>query len=123
VSIIPGIDTGAPERTDTSSGRGPAPKRPIGHRLEPADAGRDLFLPDHRESGPHSRKAAHARVVITKLGGTVRPRALIRAIDQALPPSDRAAATGCLERNHPATLGPCSSACSYFRSLAAEDAQ
>ena len=26
VSLIPGIDTGAPERTDSSSGNGPAPK-------------------------------------------------------------------------------------------------
>ena len=42
VSIIPGIETGAPERTDTSRGVGPPPKRRPVRASRSAMAARDL---------------------------------------------------------------------------------
>ena len=42
MSIIPGIDTRAPERTETSSGSAASPKRLAGHRLDMGDALGDL---------------------------------------------------------------------------------
>src|SRR6267143_6326561 len=122
VSIIPGIDTGAPERTDTSSGRGPAPNCRsviVSSQRMPA------AISSSRPSGkwPRSRKAAQARVVITKLGGTFRPSALIRAIDQALPPirsrcGNREPSSAITQRPSGMVIGML-----LLGSLAAEDAQ
>src|SRR5271166_3819225 len=85
VSIMPGIDTGAPERTDTSSGFGPAPKRrPVRSSSQTTAAA----ISSSRPGGVAwpARNAAQARVVMTTAGGTFSPSACMRATDQALPP-------------------------------------
>ena len=71
VSIIPGIDTGAPERTLTSSGSAVSPKRrPMTVSIAPIPA----RISSSRPSGqPPARYARQASVEIAKPGGTGRP--------------------------------------------------
>ena len=82
---MPGIDTAAPERTETSNGRGPLPNVPplaASNQAMPAASS----SPKVAGKLPVSRNAVQARVVMTNAGGTGRPRLRMRAMDQALPP-------------------------------------
>src|SRR5262245_51594828 len=87
VAIIPGIDTRAPERTDTRSGRAGSPSRlPV--------AASSRFNPRSTCSQspggcfrPAALYAAHASVVMVKPGGTGTPRFVISASSEPFPPS------------------------------------
>src|SRR5215468_2834171 len=87
VSIIPGIENGAPERTETSSGSASSPRRlPI----FPSSASRAGATSSIRPSGsrsPPAMYALHASVVMVKPGGTGRPRLVISARLAPFPPS------------------------------------
>ena len=86
VSIIPGIENLAPERTDSSSGAGPPPnERPvISSSRETADR-----TSSQRSAGtsPASMVSLQTSVVIVNPGGTGRPRKVIRASPAPFPPS------------------------------------
>ncbi len=86
VSIIPGIDTGAPDRTLTRSGSVGSPKRRPTAVSTSAIRAR---ISSSRPSGqPFARNSRQVAVVIAKPGGTGRPRS--RAITPrfaALPPT------------------------------------
>ncbi len=73
VSIIPGIETGAPDRTDTSNGLGPPPKdrRVVASRA--ARWSRASAQAGLSGTRPYSWKSRQASVVMTKPGGTGRP--------------------------------------------------
>ncbi len=82
---MPGMETAAPERTDTSSGCGPAPKaRPVFASSQPTPASISASRPGG--SQPEARNALQAAVVTTNAAGTLSPSACMRATDQALPP-------------------------------------
>src|SRR5262249_33261367 len=87
VSIIPGIENGAPERTETSSGSASSPRRlPI----FPSSASRAGATSSIRPSGsrsPPAMYALHASVVMVKPGGAARPRLLSPASLAPSPPS------------------------------------
>jgi hypothetical protein len=86
VSIIPGIDTRAPERTETSSGSAASPN------VLPTvfSMWRSASATSARSSGEKSEPPAkyftHSSVVIVKPGGTGRPIAAISARFAPLPP-------------------------------------
>ncbi len=86
MSIIPGMETRAPERTDTRSGRSGSPSR------LPAAASRrarPLSICFQNPGGcflPAPLYAAHASVVMVKPGGTGTPRLVISASSHPLPP-------------------------------------
>jgi hypothetical protein len=86
VSIIPGIETAAPERTETSSGSSGSPKR------FPAFASSEPMCFATSASSPSGRVpfaamyARHASVVIVKPAGTDTPSAVISASPIPLPP-------------------------------------
>ena len=85
---MPGIETGAPERTETSSGRSGSPngRRPVS--LDLASAARDLLAQVGRDSAGRARSSSvQTSVVMVKPGGTGRPRLLISARLAPLPPS------------------------------------
>ncbi len=88
VSIIPGIECTAPERTDTSSGRSAAPStRPV------RSSSRRQALLDRSARAPRAtprrRRIAstHACVVTVKPSGTGTPIRFISATLAPLPPS------------------------------------
>ncbi len=76
---MPGIDTGAPERTDSSSGWRASPKRASLACSSAASAG-------CHTSGLSAAGSAHQPVPSTKAGGTGRPMAAMRARLCALKP-------------------------------------
>jgi hypothetical protein len=86
VSIIPGIDTAAPERTDTSSGAPASPKRLPVLRSRRR---RLRSISSRRPSGqaPSPRYATHTLAAIVNPGGTGTPRLVISARLAPLPPS------------------------------------
>ncbi len=87
VSIIPGIENTAPERTDTSSGRSRAPRR---RPVRCSSASRCASTSSHSPSGhdpPRCIAATHAAVVTVKPSGTGTPMRRISATPAPLPPS------------------------------------
>ena len=86
VSIIPGIDTGAPDRTETSRGVGPPPKvRPV--RCSRVDmAARTSASNPVGSCRPEVMNSRQASVVMMKPVGTGSPSALILARPAPLPP-------------------------------------
>src|SRR3990170_5557151 len=85
VSIIPGIENFAPERTETRSGRAGSPSfLPVLASIA-ATPSSTCF---HRPGGnrPLRLNALHAFVVIVNPGGTGRPRRVISASPAPLPP-------------------------------------
>ena len=87
MSIIPGIENGAPERTDTSSGSVGSPRRlPILASSAVSDAATSSIRPSGIWS-PAAMYALHASVVIVKPGGTGSPSFVISARFAPLPPS------------------------------------
>ncbi len=98
MSIIPGIETGAPERTLTRSGSAGSPKR---RPTAPSTAAIRVRSSSSRPAGqPPERKVRQVAVVIANPGGTGSPssRAMTPRL-AALPPtiafaSARVGATG-----------------------------
>ena len=85
MSIIPGMDRGAPDRTLTSSGSAASPKR------RPTSASIRAMWPrisSSRPSGqPLARNSLQAAVLIVNAGGTGSPSSVaIVAMFAALPP-------------------------------------
>ncbi len=89
VSIMPGIDTGAPERTDTSNGSFASPKRlPVicsSRRIAADTSSRSAVR--RLASAQVFADASHA---IVNPGGTGTPRLVISARLAPLPPSTSA---------------------------------
>ena len=86
MSIIPGIDTGAPERTETSSGSAGSPnRRPV---AASTSAIRSRSSASRPAGQPVARTSRQVAVVIAKPGGTGSRRSgpSIRARFAALPP-------------------------------------
>ena len=86
VSIIPGIENFAPERTETSSGSSESPRRlPMAF----SRPWRCSSTSGSRPSGhrPSAREVRQAAVVAVKPGGTCRPMFVISARLAPLPPS------------------------------------
>ena len=87
VSIIPGIESRAPLRTETSSGSAGSPRR------LPASASRAARYWSICRSSPagncrpSARYAMHAAVVMVNPGGTGSPRRVMSATFAPLPPS------------------------------------
>ena len=74
MSIIPGIETAAPERTETSSGLSVVAEALAGALLERRDVLVDLVRRDPSgTSPPPARYARHASVVIVNPSGTGTP--------------------------------------------------
>src|SRR6266542_3585537 len=87
VSIIPGIENGAPERTETRSGSTSSPRRlPIFCSSAVSASATSSISPSGSRS-PAAMYALHASVVIVNPGGTGRPRFVISARLAPLPPS------------------------------------
>ena len=85
VSIIPGIETDAPERTLTRSG---AVTEPSSLPVVRSSAATSVAMACSNSSDqPSARKAQHAAVVSVKPGGTGRPASDMRAKPWPLPPS------------------------------------
>ena len=86
VSIIPGIENFAPDRTDTSSGSSGSPNcRPIW-----SSNARNARVTCTRNSGgtaPSTRYRRHASVVTVNPGGTGNPNRVISARFAPLPPN------------------------------------
>ncbi len=88
VSIIPGMDTGAPDRTDRSRGTGPAPKlfsircsSPAIRAVISSPSSDGIADPDA------ARYSRQARVEMTKPSGTGSPAWVILARPAPFPPS------------------------------------
>ncbi len=86
VSIIPGIETAAPERTETSSGSLRVAQPAAHGGLEGRQVLGDL-LGQPSGSAPCASQARQASVVMVKPGGTGRPSLVISARFAPLPPS------------------------------------
>ncbi len=87
VSIIPGMENGAPERTETSSGSLSSPRV---FAILCSRVARCSATSSRSPSGSTSfaaMNALHASVVIVNPGGTGRPRFVISARLAPLPPS------------------------------------
>ena len=87
VSIMPGMECTAPERTDTSSGRCAAPStRPVrsSSRVRPSSM---LSQSPSGHSPPRRIASTHACVVTVKPSGTGTPIRFISATLAPLPPS------------------------------------
>ena len=87
VSIIPGIETAAPERTETSSGSRGSPKR-----LPMRSSSRSTWTSTSSSSPsgnapPRAIVSRHASVVIVNPAGTGRPSCVISASPTPFPPS------------------------------------
>ena len=86
MSIIPGIETAAPERTETSSGSEGSPKR-----LPARSSSRAMCASTSPQScsgtSPVVMYARHASVVTVNPAGTGTPSAVISARPIPLPPS------------------------------------
>ena len=87
VSIIPGIETAAPLRTETSSGAAASPRLPAAALLERRERGVDLLLQPSGQAPPECIACTQAAVVIVKPSGTGRPSRVISASPAPLPPS------------------------------------
>jgi hypothetical protein len=86
VSIIPGIETRAPERTETSSGRSASPKRcPIICSTLASAVSTSALMPGVSRP-PFSLYSAQTPVEIVKPAGTGTPRLVISARLAPLPP-------------------------------------
>ena len=86
VSIIPGIDAAAPERTETRSGVVGLPSRfPIPSSIAASAASTSSWRPGGY-APPVSSNHAQASVVIVNPGGTGMPMATISASPAPLPP-------------------------------------
>jgi hypothetical protein len=86
VSIIPGIETAAPERTETSSGFPASPKPfPVCVSSAAMCSSTSSSSPSGT-SPPPTRYARHASVVMVKPAGTGTPRAVISARPIPFPP-------------------------------------
>ena len=83
---MPGMETGAPERTETSSGTGPPPKLRFVSSSRAATCARTASVTP-AGSFPVATYSAQARVVMMKPGGTGSPALLMRASPAPLPPS------------------------------------
>src|SRR3990172_7350117 len=86
VSIMPGIDTRAPDRTDTRSGLAGSPKRRL---VADSSRRRLVTTSSHMPSGcrfSRLKYSTHASVVIVKPGGTGMPRLVISARSHPFPP-------------------------------------
>ena len=87
VSIIPGIETGAPERTETSSGRAGSPNP---RSASPSSVESAASISARRSSGispPSSCWSAQAGVAMVNPGGTGRSSVYMLASPDPLPPS------------------------------------
>ena len=87
MSIIPGIETAAPDRTDSKSGAVGSPNRRPVASSTPRSASRVWV---HRPSGKTASwrwYATHASVVIVSPGGTGSPAAVMAARPAPFPPS------------------------------------
>ena len=87
VSIMPGIETAAPDLTATRSGRRPAPKRsPVARSIlrTPQRAKSETRRPSCPPASWYSR---HTRVPSTNAGGTGRPASVMRMRLYALAPT------------------------------------
>ena len=86
VSIIPGIENLAPERTETSSGSSGSPSR---RPVRASSRSRCSSTSSNRAAGtvPVRRYSRQASVVIVKPGGTGMPSRVISARLAPLPPS------------------------------------
>ena len=87
VSIIPGIDARAPERTETSSGASASPKRAPTISPTRASVARTSSSSAWLSFAPAAKKPVHTSVVRVNPGGTGMPRRLISARPAPLPPS------------------------------------
>ena len=87
MSIIPGIETAAPERTETSSGSLGSPKRFPVCSSSARDLLGDLVLEAVRELAAARMYSTQASVVTVKPAGTGIPIAVISARPTPLPPS------------------------------------
>ena len=88
VSIIPGIECTAPERTDTSSGPLGGAEDPAGALLEPAQALLDRLLQPLRPLAAGSASPRRTPSVVTvNPSGTGTPIRVISATLAPLPPS------------------------------------
>ena len=85
VSIIPGIEERAPDRTETSSGSLGSPKRLPGRLLEPRERLRRPRLRRRRGSRRASTRRRRPSSIV-KPGGTGMPSAVISARPEPLPP-------------------------------------
>ncbi len=82
---MPGIECTAPERTDTSSGRSPAPSRwPV--RSSSAVSRSSISASSPSGQAPVRMVATHASVVTVKPSGTGTPMRSISATFAPLPP-------------------------------------
>jgi hypothetical protein len=85
VSIIPGIEIAAPDRTETSSGSAVSPKRfPVVCSSRARCSATSSSSP--AGSPPSRMYARHASVVIVKPAGTGTPSCVISARPMPLPP-------------------------------------
>ena len=87
VSIIPGIETAAPQRTETSSGAAASPSLPAAALLERRERAVDLLLQALGPGAAGVHRVTQAAVVIVKPSGTGRPSRVISASPAPLPPS------------------------------------
>ncbi len=87
MSIIPGIENGAPERTDTSSGSTASPSRLSIFCSSWSRAAATSSMSPAGSVSPAAMYALHASVEIVNPGGTGSPRFVISARLAPLPPS------------------------------------
>ena len=87
MSIIPGIETAAPERTETSSGSSSEPKRlPVRSSSRRTCSSTSSSRPVGQLAA-RAMDARHASVVIVNPAGTGTPICVISASPMPLPPS------------------------------------
>jgi hypothetical protein len=84
---MPGIETGAPERTETSSGRSASPKRAPAIFSTRARARRACATTAGEIRPPARENSAATLVAMVKPGGTGTPSRVISARLAPLPPS------------------------------------
>src|SRR4051794_356936 len=87
VSIIPGMLTAAPERTETSSGRSPSPKLRPSACSRPATPARTDCQASSSSSPPAAWKRRHSSIGRHSAGGTGGPGLSIRAMLRPLLPT------------------------------------
>ena len=88
VSIIPGIETTAPDRTETSKGRSAAPsRRPVRSSSRASPSAICSANPSGQEP-PAAIASTQATVVTVKASGTGTPIRRISATPAPLPPNN-----------------------------------